>query len=79
VFVAFIKLIQCGELESRMTMAGFLLSFSGGIRLRRVVRRPCWPRGKSRVHYGEGREETGAGVNREEEIKPGRDDNIRKL
>ena len=42
-FVAFVKLIESCELESRMAMAGFLLSFFGGIRLRRVVGHPCGP------------------------------------
>ncbi len=56
-FVAFIKLIQGGELGSRVTMAGFLWSFAEGIYVGVVVvGHPCWPGGKGGLHDVEGRE-----------------------
>ena len=49
-FVVFIKLIESSELETRVTMAGFLWPFLGGIDLRVVIYGTCRPGRESRLH-----------------------------
>jgi hypothetical protein len=70
VFVAFIKLIQGGELRSRVTVARFLWPFFKGIYMRvMIVCHPCGPCRKGRLHDVEGREkeeERGSELGREE-------------